>query len=132
MKAAISYLRSLPDRWVETAPSVKKRRILILLLLLLYISPLWIFKYFHSQDGAAHVYNAYALRVFDDEESTLLREYFKLNLTLFPNWAAHVCMSLLMHIFPPLIAEKILLSAIIGLFPLSFFYFLDSAHKGKS
>ena len=84
------------------------------------------------RDGAAHVYNAYALRVFHDDESTLLRDYFKLNLTLFPNWLALICMSLLMYIFPPLIAEKILLSAIIGLFPLSFFYFLDSAHKEKS
>lgn len=132
MKVATSYLRSLPARWKATAPSEKKKRILILLLIVLYISPLWIFKYFHSQDGAAHVYNSYALRVFHDEDSTLLREYFKLNLTLFPNWLAHVCMSLLMYIFPPLVAEKILLSVIIGLFPLSFFYFLDSAHKGKS
>ena len=132
VKAAISYLHSLPDRWKKAAPSVKKKRILILLLLVLYISPLWIFKYFPSQDGAAHVYNAYALRVFHDEGSTLLREYLNVNLTLFPNWLAHVCMSLLMVIFSPLIAEKILLSAIIGLFPLSLFYFLDSAHKGKS
>ena len=132
LKSGMSSLYSLLGRWRETATSVQKKRILILLLIVLYISPLWIFKYFQSQDGAAHVYNAYALRVFHDEGSTLLREYFKLNLTLFPNWLAHVCMSLLMYIFPPLIAEKILLSAIIGLFPLSFFYFLDSAHKGKS
>ena len=48
-----------------------------------------------------------------------------------PNWLAHVCMSLLMKLFPPLIAEKILLSAIIGLFPLSLFYFIGAVYKGK-
>ena len=132
LKSAVSSLRSLPVRWKEIDPSVRKKRILIFLLIILHILPLWVFKYFPSQDGTAHVYNAYVLRAFHDEESTLLREYFSLNLKLFPNWLAHVCMSLLMYIFPPLIAEKILLSAIISFFPLSLFYFLDSVNKGKS
>jgi len=61
-----------------------------------------------------------------------MREYYKLNLTLFPNWFSHAFMMLLMYIFPPLVAEKILLSVIIALFPLSFFYFLDAVHKGKN
>ena len=132
LKSAVSSLRSLPVSWKEIDPSVRKKRILVFLLIILHILPLWVFKYFPSQDGAAHVYNAYVLRAFHDEESTLLREYFSLNLKLFPNWLAHVCMSLLMYIFPPLIAEKILLSAIISFFPLSLFYFLDSVNKGKN
>ena len=132
LKSAISSLRSLPERWKEIDPSVRKKRILIFLLIILHILPLWIFKYFPTQDGPAHVYNSYILRAFHDEESTLLREYYSLNLTLFPNWISHVCMSLLMYVFPPLIAEKIVLSAIISLFPLSLFYFLDSVNKGKS
>jgi hypothetical protein len=40
------------------------------------------------------------LSAFHDEESTLLREYYKLNLTLFPNWSSYPFMSLLMYIFP--------------------------------
>ena len=132
LKSAASSLRSLPERWRETDLSVRKKRLLIALLIVLHILPLWIFKYFPTQDGPAHVYNSYVLSVFHDEESSLLREYYNLNLTLFPNWLAHICMSLLMKIFPPLIAEKILLSAIIGLLPLSLFYFLGAVHKGKN
>ena len=41
-------------------------------------------------------------------------------------------MMLLMYIVPPLVAEKILLSLIIVLFPLSLFYFLDAMHKGNN
>ena len=77
LKSGMSSLYSLLGRWRETATSVQKKRILILLLIVLYISPLWIFKYFQSQDGAAHVYNAYALRVFHDDESTLLEGLFQ-------------------------------------------------------
>ena len=132
LKSAVSSLRSLPGRWKETDLSVRRKRILISLLIILHISPLWVFKYFPTQDGPAHVYNSYVLSVFHDEDSTRLREYYKLNLTLFPNWLAHICMALLMKIFPPLIAEKIVLSAIIGLFPLSLFYFLGAVHQGKN
>ena len=132
LTTAVSSLRSLPGRWKETDPSVRRKRILISLLIVLHILPLWVFKYFPTQDGPAHVYNSYVLSAFHDEDSTLLREYYELNLALFPNWLAHICMSLLMNIFPPLIAEKILLSVIISLFPLSLFYFLGAVHKGKN
>ena len=132
LKSVVSSLQSLPGCWKETDLSVRRKRILISLLIILHISPLWVFKYFPTQDGPAHVYNSYVLSVFHDEDSTRLREYYKLNLTLFPNWSSHTFMSLLMKIFPPLIAEKILLSVIIGLFPLSLFYFLGAVHKGKN
>ena len=133
LKSAVSSLRSLPGRWKEMAPSVRKKRILIFLLIILHILPLWVFKYFPSQDGPAHVYNAYVLKAFNDtEESAFMREYYKLNLRLFPNWFSHVFMLLLMYIVPPLVAEKILLSIIVIAFPLSLFYFLDAIHKGKN
>ena len=132
IESTVSNLRSLPDRWKETDLSVRRKTILICTLIILHISPLWVFKYFPTQDGPAHVYNSYVLSVFHGEESTRLREYYKLNLTLFPNWLAHICMALLMKVFPPLIAEKILLSAIIGLLPLSLFYLLGAVHEGKN
>ena len=132
LKSAVSSLQSLLGRWKETDLSVRRKRILISLLIILHISPLWVFKYFPTQDGQPHVYNSYVLSVFHDEDSTRLREYYKLNLTLFPNWSSHTFMSLLMKNFPPLIAEKILLSVIISLFPLSLFYFLGAVHKGKN
>jgi len=131
--SAVSSLRSLSGRWKKIEPSVRNKRILIFLLIILHILPLWIFKYFPSQDGPAHVYNAYVLKEFNNaEESAFMREYYRLNLTLFPNWFSHVFMLLLMYIVPPLVAEKILLSIIVISFPLSLFYFLDAIHKGKN
>ena len=133
LKSVISSLRSLPGRWKETDPSIRKKRILIFVLLILHILPLWIFTYFPSQDGPAHIYNAYVLKTFQDtEESAFMREYYTLNLALFPNWFSHAFMMALMYIVPPLVAEKILLSLIIVLFPLSLFYFLDAVNKGKN
>ena len=84
LKSAISILRSLPGRWKETDPSVRRKRLVIALLIVLHILPLWVFKYFPTQDGPAHVYNSYVLSAFHDEESTLLREYYKLNLDFSP------------------------------------------------
>ena len=125
-------MRFFSELWNRAEPKIRRKWIFILALIALHILPIWIFKYFPTQDGPAHIYNSYVLRAFHSEESTLLREYFKLNLTLFPNWFSHVFMSALMYIFPPLVAAKIFLSIIIGLFPLSLFYFLDSVHKGKN
>ena len=59
---------------------------LIALLIIVHILPIWIFKYFPSQDGPAHVYNAYILNAIPSIESTLLRTYYEVNLTPFPNW----------------------------------------------
>ena len=95
-------LRSLPGLWNKTEPAILKKRILILSLIILHILPLWIFTYFPSQDGPAHIYNAYVLKVFHDtEESSLMREYYKLNLALFPNWFSHAFMMVMMYIVPP-------------------------------
>ena len=87
IQSTVSNLRSLPDRWKEADLSVRRKTILIGALTILHISPLWVFKYFPTQDGPAHVYNSYVLSVFHEEDSTRLREYYKLNLTLFPQLA---------------------------------------------
>ena len=100
-------------------------KLLIASLIILHILPIWVFRYFPSQDGPAHVYNAYVLNSMPSTESVLLRDYYQVNLALFPNWISHLVLAGLMYIVPPLIAEKILLSLIIGLLPISFFYFLN-------
>ena len=133
LKTIAARLHSSSARWKETDPAYRHKRILIFVLLVLHVLPLWIFTYFPSQDGPAHIYNAYVLKVFHDaDEGALMRQYYQLNLTLFPNWFTHAFLMLLMYVIPPLVAEKILLSLIVVLFPLSLFYFLDATHKGKS
>jgi len=117
--------------WNKAEPKIRTKRILIISLIFLHILPIWIFKYFPSQDGPSHIHNAYVLKALHQEQATLIRECYKLNLTLFPNWVSHPFMAALMYIFPPLVTEKILLSIIISLLPLSLFYFLDAVNRGK-
>lgn len=102
---------------------------LIIILLVIHLAPLWLFKYFPSQDGPSHIYNAHVLKEYHKHENYKLRDVFKLNLTLFPNWTSHPIMAALLYVFPPLVTEKILLSLCVGLFPLSMLYFLNAVNK---
>ena len=75
----------------------------------------------------SHLYNAHILKSYHHAENYQLRNVYDLRLTLFPNWTSHLLLALLMHIFPPLICEKILLTMCISLIPLSLFYFWGSS-----
>jgi|AntAceMinimDraft_17_1070374.scaffolds.fasta_scaffold05231_2 hypothetical protein len=111
---------------------LSKKQIIIIILLLLHLSPIWIFKYFPSQDGPSHIYNAYLLKNYYNYESYTIRDVYKLNLTLFPNWTSHLLMALLLYVFSPIVSEKILLSFCIVLPPLSLFYYLSAVDKNKT
>lgn len=102
---------------------------LFVVLLILHILPLWIFAYFPSQDGASHVYNALVLKEYDQHENYKMRDAWKLNITIFPNWLSHICLAALLYIFPPVISEKVFLTFAIGMIPIAFFYFIDAVHK---
>ena len=107
LKSVVARLHSLSARWKEADPAYRHKRILIFVLLVLHVLPLWIFTYFPSQDGPAHIYNAYVLKVFHDaEEGALMRQYYQLNLTLFPNWFTHAFLMLLMYVIPPYSSGK--------------------------
>ena len=101
----------------------------VIVLMVIHLLPVWGFKYFPTQDGASHIYNAYVLKEYHNHENYRLREVYKLNPTLFPNWTSHALLALLLYIFPPLVCEKIVLTLCIGLLPLSLFYFLNGIAK---
>ena len=103
--------------------------ITVIVLLIIHLLPVWGFKYFPTQDGASHIYNAYVLKEYHQHENYRLREVYKRNATLFPNWTSHILLAALLYIFPPLICEKIVLTLCIGLLPLSLFYFLNGVEK---
>jgi hypothetical protein len=97
---------------------------LFALLTAAYAAPFFLFDYFPSQDGPAHLYNALALHdyfVFPDGASRL---YYELNDTPIANWATHSVMAFLIHFVPILVAEKILLIAYVFFFAFSFRYAL--------
>ena len=101
----------------------------VIVLMVIHLLPVWGFKYFPTQDGASHIYNAYVVKEYHNHENYRLREVYKLNATLFPNWTSHALLVLLLYIFPPLVCEKIVLTLCIGLLPLSLFYFLNGIAK---
>ena len=106
--------------------------IIVIALLVIHLLPVWLFKYFPTQDGASHIYNSYVLKEYHKHENYRLREVYELRPTLFPNWTSHAFLALLMYVFPPIICEKILISICIGLLPLTLFYFLNSVQKGNA
>ncbi|MFN7119213.1 MAG: hypothetical protein ACK4TA_20610, partial [Saprospiraceae bacterium] len=91
------------------------------LTILLLLLPIWIFPHFLTRDGPNHLYNA---KVWWDmmqrEHYEFYRRYMYLNEHLEPNYFGHFVMGLLSRVLSPFIAEKILLSGFVILFPLSF------------
>jgi hypothetical protein len=74
---------------------------LFIALLLIHVLPIWIFPYFPTQDGPAHVYNSKVLKDYHDTDNHEIREAYRLNLRLFPNWTSHASMTALMYVVPP-------------------------------
>ena len=103
--------------------------ITVIVLFVLHLLPVWGFKYFPTQDGASHIYNAYVLKEYHKHENYRLREVYELNATVFPNWTSHALLVVLLNVFPPLVCEKIVLTLCIGLLPLSLFYFINGIAK---
>jgi hypothetical protein len=97
-------------------------RTLFFALLLLQLVPAWWFTYFPSQDGPAHLENAAILRDFGRPDRAFLHTFYTLNTRPEPNWLSHLVLAGLMLVFPPLVAEKVLLSAYLILLPLAVRY----------
>ena len=102
---------------------------LFIALLLIHVLPIWIFPYFPTQDGPAHVYNSKVLKDYHDTDNHEIREAYRLNLRLFPNWTSHASMTALMYVVPPMIAEKIFLTVTVALLPLSLCYLLGAIDR---
>lgn len=110
--------------------SANPKKLIIALLVCAYLVPVWLYKYFPTQDGPSHLYNSQVLKEYRNPEYNF-RDVYDLNLSLFPNWISHISLVALMNVFSPLTSEKVFLTIYIILFPLSIFYFLNSLHRGK-
>jgi len=69
--------------------------------------PIWLFRYFPTQDGPSHLYNAFVLGHYS---SGYYSSFFVLNLRPFPNWTIYLLMAPLTRVLPPLIVQQIVLS----------------------
>ena len=109
--------------------SVGRPDLWIALLIAIHLVPIWIVERYPSQDGASHLFQAWALHGYASSE--LLREHFVLNLTPFPNWGCYALLQPLLAFAAPATAEKLLLTLYVVAFPLSYFWLLDSVHPGR-
>ncbi|MGP8323671.1 MAG: hypothetical protein ACT6FG_06725 [Methanosarcinaceae archaeon] len=84
-----------------------------------------IFKYAPSLDGPQHLHNAYVIRDLISGKG-LVRDFYSFNPQPVGYWSTHLILSLFSMIFPPWLAEKLLLiSYVIGV-SLAYRYFLRS------
>jgi hypothetical protein len=101
---------------ISPADDARLRR-LFFALALLYVLPFWTVRYLPTVDGGCHTYNAWVLRQYaNTEQYPLFQQYYEINWRPYPNWIGHGTMALLMFVVPPVIAEKLLVSAYVLLF----------------
>src|SRR5688572_20008572 len=94
------------------------------LAILLHLVPIWSFKYLPTTDGAAHVANADILRKYDDPKFDQFRKYYYVSREPMPNLAGHLLLAGLLYVAPPTVAEKVLVSLYVVLFPVALRYAL--------
>ena len=109
------------ERWLSA---------LFFTLTLLYVTPFWSVHYLPTVDGPCHTYNAWILRHHDDPRYPLFQRYYEVNAAPFPNWLGHGVMALLMFVVPPLVAEKLLVSAYALTFLAGVWYLAGSVRPG--
>jgi hypothetical protein len=86
-------------------------------LAVLYVLPFWVVTYIPTTDGPCHTYNAWVLRNYENtEEYPLFQSHYEIDLRPYPNWLSHALLFVLMGAVPPLIAEKLLVSAYVLVF----------------
>lgn len=101
-----------------------KFKTLVAILFILYLVPIWRFRYFPSQDGPSHIYVTEVLSSLTAGQSAY-EDYFRLNIRPFPNWSAYGVMWFFQRFASPLTAEKLFLTIYLGLMVLSFWYLLS-------
>lgn len=108
-----------------------RRGVAFALLLGALVAPVWCVPFFPSQDGPSHVYNAQVLRELGNPANYQVRHHYELNRAVLPNLLAHALLSTLQALVPPVAAEKLLVSAILLLLPLSLWRLIDAVEPGR-
>ncbi len=97
---------------------------IFILLVVLHSALIWAFPYFPSQDGPIHLGIAQTLADYDNPAYPAMAEYFGREWSLRRSPFTFLVLGSLGAVVPLLVAEKIYLSLIVILLPLSFWYAL--------
>lgn len=107
-------------------------RTLLVTLVVVHLLPLWIVTYLPTQDGPAHLYNSKIFFEHFDRANFQVRQFHRFGYELYPNVLTHLLLGGLQQVFPPLVSEKLVVSLIVALLPLSMLYLLNSVQRGRS
>ncbi|UKN01059.1 hypothetical protein K6119_15115 [Paracrocinitomix mangrovi] len=108
-------------------------KVLFYLTLIGLVIPIWQSKFFVTNDGPCHLYNSAVLKdLFLGNHTEFYANYYTLNPELEPNWFTHAAYTFLQLIFPPFLAEKILMSAYLFGFVFSLKQLLHTIGKDKA
>jgi len=102
--------------------NLQMRRMALAVVVGVHLLPVWSFRYFPSQDGPAHVYNAYVMSHYHEPEHAVFRQYYAFRKEPLPNYMGHVILAGLMRGLPPLLAEKLFLSLYVATFVGALYY----------
>jgi hypothetical protein len=92
---------------------------------LAYLQPVWVFRYVPTQDGPSHVFNAQVIKDYHNSAAGY-DAVFAIRSDPLPNWTSHLLLAALLHLFPPLTAEKLLVSLYVLGFASALRYFLGA------
>lgn len=124
---AVRPPRARGARLAAVLPWVSRREpLLFWALLLVHLAPVWAFPYLPTTDGPAHLANADILRKYHDPSLPALRRFYLISATPSPNLVGHLLLAGLLYVVPPLAAEKLVVSLIVVLLPLSARYAVRS------
>lgn len=115
-------------RTITRLPVARFER-LIAALTALALLPVWLFRFFPTQDGPSHLYNAFVLAHLGDAASTTLRDFYVINARPFPNWTMYLVMAPLTRVLPPLVVQQIVISLCVIAIPAAVVY-LQKSFKG--
>lgn len=91
--------------------------ILFGVLVVLHLLPFWVVANVPTTDGPSHVYNAWILeRLAIPPGDPQLAPFYQIDWRPLPNWIGHATLALLLPVFSPATAEKILVSGSVVLF----------------
>ena len=93
-------------------------RVIFAVLLALHVAPIWLVRWFPTQDGPLHVENILAL--LHRASSPLLQHWYVSNVGAQPNWLTQLVFAGLLPFASPAVAEKLILTGYTLLFPLAF------------
>jgi putative flippase GtrA len=135
---AVNYLGSLrfawgPASWPQAALSMRRPGAWIAPaifagLVVLHVLPIWLVRYFSTQDGPLHVENVLALLGYSG--SPLLQQWYVVNWGAQPNWLTQAMLAGLLQWVGPLTGEKLVLTGYTVLFPLGFRAILPRGRDG--